>query len=68
MHPYTSNPHVVKNPGNDVLGSRLEILDIARWKPPGDHEGPGRFEAPNWMPDEKNYSFNQGGSLYTIPI
>ena len=68
MHPYTSNPHVVNTPGHDVLGSRLEILDIADGSRRVIHEGPGRFEAPNWMPDGKKLLFNEGGSLYTIPI
>jgi TolB protein len=31
-------------------------------------ESTGRFEAPNWMPDGRRLLFNEGGSLYTIPI
>ncbi len=68
MRPYTSNPHVVNNPGNDVLGSRLEILNVDNGNRQVIHEGPGRFEAPNWMPGGKKLLFNEGGSLYTIPI
>ena len=68
MHPYTSNPHVINNPGSDVFGSRLEILDIADGNRRVIHEAQGRFEAPNWMPDGKNLLFNEGGSLYTIPV
>ncbi|MEP7145197.1 MAG: hypothetical protein ABI707_20090 [Ferruginibacter sp.] len=68
MNPYTSNPHVTNKTGNDVLGSRLEILSIADGNRMIIHEGPGRFEAPNWMPDGKHLLFNEGGSLYTIPV
>ncbi|MEO6219986.1 MAG: DUF5050 domain-containing protein [Ginsengibacter sp.] len=68
MHPYTSNPHIVNNPGNDVLGSRLEIVDVANGKRRVIHQAKGRFEAPNWMPDGKKLLFNEGGSLYTIPV
>jgi len=31
------------------------------------HEEPGRFEAPNWMPDGKTLLINKDGSLYKIP-
>jgi TolB protein len=68
IHEYTSNPHVVQTPVRDVLGSRLEILDIADGSRKVIHEAPGRFEAPNYMPDGKKLLFNEGGSLYTIPI
>jgi TolB protein len=68
IHEYTSNPHVVPTPVRDVLGSRLEILDVADGSRKVIHEAPGRFEAPNYMPDGKKLLFNEGGSLYTIPI
>ena len=68
MHPYTSNPHAVIPPVTEKLGSRLEILDIADGSRKDIYEAPDRFEAPNWMPDGKKLLFNEGGSLYTIPI
>jgi Tol biopolymer transport system component len=68
IHEYTSNPHVVPTPVNDVLGSRLEVMDVADGSRKVIHEAPGRFEAPNWMPDGKKLLFNQDGSLFTIPI
>ena len=68
FHPYTSNPHVVATQSHDVLGSRLEILDIMDGKRKVIHESKGSFEAPNWMPDGKKLLFNEGGFLYTIPI
>jgi TolB protein len=68
IHEYTSNPHVVQPVPHDVLGSRLEILDVADGRRKVIHEGTGRFEAPNYMPDGKKLLFNEGGSLYTIPI
>ena len=68
IHEYTSNPHAVQPPVRDILGSRLEILDVADGSRKVIHEAPGRFEAPNYMPDGKKLLFNEGGSLYTIPI
>jgi Tol biopolymer transport system component len=65
---YSSNPHVTMTPVRDVLGCRLEILDIANGSRKVIHESPGRFEAPNWMPDGKKLLFNEKGSLYTIPV
>ncbi len=68
IHPYTSNPHVTTPPLTEELGSRLEVMSIADGMRKVIHEGTGRFEAPNWMPDGKNLLFNEKGSLYTIPV
>ncbi len=68
FHEYSSNPHVVAKPVTDVLGSRLEIMNIADGNRKVIREAPGRFEAPNWMPDGKKLLYNENGSLYTIPI
>jgi TolB protein len=68
IHEYTSNPHAVIPPVNDVFGSRLEIVDIANGNRKVIRETNTRFEAPNWMPGGKKLLFNEGGSLYTIPI
>lgn len=51
-----------------ALGSRLEILNVFDGTRKIIHEAPGRFEAPNWMPDGKKLLFNEKGALYTIPI
>jgi TolB protein len=51
-----------------ALPSRLEILDVTDGTRKVIHESPGRFEAPNWMPDGKKLLFNEEGSLFTIPI
>lgn len=57
------------NPGRDgYLGCRLEILSVFDGKRKVIHEEPGRFEAPNWMPDGKRLIINKDGSLYTIPV
>lgn len=32
------------------------------------YEKPGRFEAPNWMPDGSQLLFNMDGLLYKIPV
>lgn len=68
VNTYNSNPYAVKTPVPVVLGSRLEILDISDATRQVIYESKGRFEAPNWMPDGKKLLFNQGGSLYTIPV
>lgn len=54
---------------NKVLGSRLEIVDIANGKRKLIHESTtSRFGAPGWIPGDKKLLLNQEGSLYTIPI
>lgn len=68
IHEYSSNPHAIQQPVREVMGSRLEILDLADNHRRVIHESAGRFEAPNYMPDGKKLLFNEGGSLYTIPI
>jgi TolB protein len=50
-----------------ALASRLEIVNVADGTRKVIHESPGRFEAPNWMPDGKKLLFNEAGSLFTIP-
>ena len=50
------------------IGTRLETMAVAdgvRKVIYTDHKG---FEAPNWMPDGSRLLFNQGGSLYTLPV
>ena len=68
FHPYTSNPHVRPAPQNEVLGCRLEIMNVFDGTRKVIRESTGRFEAPNWMPDGKKLLFNEGGALYTIPV
>jgi Tol biopolymer transport system component len=51
-----------------ILGSKLEIMNVFDGKRKIIYEDKGRFEAPNWMPDGKGLLFNQGGSIYTIPL
>ncbi|CAN5781199.1 SMP-30/gluconolactonase/LRE family protein [soil metagenome] len=51
-----------------ILGSRLELMNVFDGKRTIIHEDSGRFEAPNWMPDGKRILYNQGGSIYTIPV
>ena len=48
IHEYTSNPHVVPPATHDVLGSRLEILDIVDGTRKVIRETPGRLEAPGY--------------------
>lgn len=57
------------NAGRDgFLGCRLELLNVADGSRKVIHESKGRFEAPNWMPGGKMLLFNEGGSLYKIPV
>src|SRR5664279_146699 len=51
-----------------ALGCRLETMTVADGKRKVIFEKPGRFEAPNWMPDGKKLLFNMDGSLYKIPV
>ena len=48
--------------------ARLEIMNVFDGKRMIIYQDTGRFEAPNWMPDGKKLLFNQGGSIYTIPL
>ena len=67
---YSPNPQIQRAlpRTQKVLGCRLEIMNISDGKRKVIRESTGRFEAPNWMPDGKKLLFNEGGSLYTIPI
>ena len=65
---YNPNPLVKATPDNGVFGCRLELLDVFTGLRKVIRESPGKFEAPNWMPDGKKLLFNENGSLYTIPI
>lgn len=51
-----------------VLSSRLEILNVMDGKRKIIYKDAGRMEAPNWMPDGKKILYNQGGSIFTLPI
>jgi TolB protein len=51
-----------------ILSSRLELMTVFDGKRRIIHEDSGRFEAPNWMPDGRKLLFNQGGSIYTLPV
>src|SRR5688572_5606797 len=55
------------NPGKEGwIGCRLETMNVFDGKRKVIYEKNGRFEAPNWMPDNKNLLINMDGSLYTI--
>ncbi len=49
-------------------GSRLETMNVFDGKRTVIFEKPGRFEAPNWMPDGSKLLFNMDGLLYKIPV
>jgi TolB protein len=51
-----------------VLGSRMEIMDVFTGIRKVIYTAPGRFEAPNWIPDGDHLLFNARGALYTIPV
>jgi Tol biopolymer transport system component len=50
------------------LGCRLETMNVFTGVRKSVYEKPGRFEAPNWMPDGKQLLFNMDGLLYKIPV
>lgn len=57
------------NPGKaGYPGCRLETVNVFDGKRKAIYEKPGRFEAPNWIPDGGKLLFNMDGSLYTIPV
>ena len=57
------------NPGKDGwLGCRLETMNSFDGKRKIIYEKPGRFEAPNWMPDGKKILFNMDGSIFKIAV
>jgi hypothetical protein len=65
IHPYTSNPHVVQPVFHDVLGSRLEMLDIVDGSRRVIRETAGRFESPERSSDKKYvyYNANVNGTM-----
>jgi TolB protein len=57
------------NPGKEgYLGCRLETMNVVDGKRRIIYEKPGRFEAPNWMPDGKKLLFNMDGLLYKLTV
>ena len=57
------------NPGTPgYIGCRMEIINVLDGKRRVILEKPGRFEAPNWMPDGKKLLFNMDGSIFKIPV
>ena len=57
------------NPGTSgPVGCRMEIINVFDGKRKVIFEKPGRFEAPNWMPDGKKLLFNMDGSIFKIPV
>jgi Tol biopolymer transport system component len=50
------------------LGCRMETINVFDGKRMVIFEKPGRFEAPNWMPDGRKLLFNMDGSLFKIPV
>lgn len=67
---YHPNPIIARSLSSNqgVMGCRLETMNVYDGKRKVIRESATRFEAPNWMPDGKKLLFNEGGSLYTIPV
>ena len=61
-------PDAYSQARDGILPSRLELLTVADGTRRIIHVDSGRFEAPNWMPDGQRLLFNQGGSMYTVPV
>jgi Tol biopolymer transport system component len=51
-----------------TLYSALEIITVASTDRRVVYVAPGRFEAPNWMPDGKNLWFNRNGRMEKIAV
>ena len=51
-----------------TLYSTLEIITVASTDRRAIYVAPGRFEAPNWMPDGKNLIFNRNGHIEKIAV
>jgi TolB protein len=65
---YSPNPQIKLPPVKGVMGCRLETMNVFDGTRKVIRESTGKFEAPNWMPDGKTLLFNEGGSLYKIPV
>jgi len=50
------------------LYSMMEIIDAESLDRRAIYVAPGRFEAPNWMPDGKSLLFNRKGRIETISV
>ena len=54
--------------GQEYIGSRLEVLDVAS----GDREivytDPESIQAPNWLPDGQTLLYNRDGLIYTFDL
>jgi TolB protein len=51
-----------------VLGSRMEIMNVFNGQRKIVYTDSLRFEAPNWMADDKHLLFNQSGGIFTVPL
>src|SRR5437899_3363533 len=51
-----------------TLYSTVEIITVASTDRRAIYVAPGRFEAPNWMPDGKSLVFNRNGRIEKIPV
>jgi Tol biopolymer transport system component len=54
--------------GEPKLYSMLEVINADSADRRAIYVAPGRFEAPNWMPDGKNLIFNRQGKIEKIPV
>lgn len=50
------------------IGSRLEVITIADGRRKIVHESNNGLEAPNFLSEGRKLLYNEGGSLYTIPV
>ena len=65
---YSPNPQIKLSTAKVLPGSRLETMDVFTGERKVIRESPGRFEAPNWMPDGKTLLYNESGHLFKIPV
>lgn len=64
--PLTENAGVASP--STTLYSMMEIIDAQSFDRRAIYVAPGRFEAPNWMPDAQHLLFNRKGRIEILPI
>ena len=54
--------------GQEYIGSRLEILDVASGDRKVVHTDPQSLQAPNWLSDGRTLLYNHDGLIYTFDL
>ena len=68
LNNYSSNPYAVKTVNSDVLGCRVEVLDIENLNRKVVYESKAKVEAASWMHDGNKLLFSEGTANYVVPV